>query len=111
MPRADQQQVAHDDPAAARAPARLEDHRAGDVATRGRDLDAVRAEPERAAVAIEDRAEDARRVEAGEAQPLDGAARRDERARLAVRQECVIGNRRELAPDPAGVEHGYSSSA
>ena len=40
VPGADQQHVADDDPAAAGAPARLQDHRAGQVAARGRDVHA-----------------------------------------------------------------------
>ena len=43
VPGADQQHVAHDDPAAARAPARLEHVRAGQVAARRRHLDVGRA--------------------------------------------------------------------
>ena len=50
-----------------------------------------------AGVAVEHRAEDARRVEARQAHPLDVAARRDQRADLAVRQERVVGDRRERA--------------
>ena len=39
--------------------------------------------------------EDARRVEARHAEPVDGAVRRDERARVAVGEERVVGDRRE----------------
>ena len=48
-------------------------HGAGQVASRGRHRDVGRAEAESAGVAVEDRAEDARRVEARQAQPLDVA--------------------------------------
>ena len=75
VPRADQEHVAHDDPAARRAPARLEDVGAGQVAARGRHLDVGRPEPEPAGVAVEDRPEHARRVEARQAEPLDVAVR------------------------------------
>ena len=95
VPRPDEQRVADDDPAALGAPARLEDHRARQVATAGRHLDAGRAEPEPAGVAVEQRAEDARGVHARKAEPLDAAVGRDQRRGLAVRQEPVVGDRRE----------------
>ena len=103
VPRPDQEHVAHDDPAARRAPARLEDVRARQVAARGRHLDVGRPEPEPAGVAVEDRPEHARRVEARQAEPLDVAVRRHERAGLAVRQEAVLGDRRERAGRDAPV--------
>ena len=97
VPRPDQQHVADDDPAAARPPARLQHHRPRQVTARGGHRHAVGAEPEHARVAVEDRAEHARRVEAGQAEPLDVAARGNERARRAVGQEAVLGDRREGA--------------
>ena len=97
VPGADQQHVADDDPAAARAPARLEHHRPRQVAARGGHVTSAGAEPEHAGVAVEHRAEHARRVEARQAEPLDVAVRRHQRARLAVRQEAVVGDRRERA--------------
>ena len=110
VPRADQQRVAHDHPAALRAPARLEHHRPRQVAPARGDLDAGRAEPEPAGVAVQQRAEHARRVHPRQAHPLDAAVGRDERGRLAVRQEPVVGDRRERAPaEPRGgraVPHG-----
>ena len=69
----------------------------GQVAARGRHLDVGGAEPEAAGVAVEDRAEHARRVEARQAEPLDVPVRRHERAGLAVGQEAVLGDRRERA--------------
>ena len=106
MPRADQQHVADDDPAAGRVPARLQDHRARQVAPRGRHLDAVGADPEHAGIAVQDRPEHARRVEPRQAHPLDVAARRHQRARLAIREEGVVRDRRKRArANPAaGVE-------
>ncbi len=101
VPWADQQDVADDDPAAARAPAGLEHHRAGQVAARRRHLHAGRAQPEDARVTVEHRAEDARRVHARETHPLDSAARRHERSGLAVGQERVVGDRRKRAPREA----------
>ena len=116
VPRPDQQHVADDDPAAAGAPARLEHHRARQVAAVGGHLHVGRAEPEHAGVAVEDRAEHARRVEARQAQPLDVAARRDQRGGLAVGQEAVVGDRREGAartrPTSAdGVAHGAAAGS
>ena len=111
VPRPDQEHVAHDDPAAAGAPARLEHVRAGQVAARGRHLDVGRAEPEAAGVAVEDRAEHARRVEARQAEPLDVPVRRHQRARLAVGQEGVLGDRRERARRDAAVGRPLASQA
>ena len=65
----------------------------GQVLARGRDADALRAEAERARVAVEHRAEHARRVHARQAHPLDRPGRADQRDRLAVRQERVVGDR------------------
>ena len=48
-------------------------------------------------MAVEDRREDARAVHPRQRQPLDVPARRDERADLAVRQQAVVGDRRERA--------------
>jgi hypothetical protein len=97
VPGPDQQDVADDDPAALGVPARLEHHRPRQVAPRSRHQDAVGAEAEHPGVAIEDRTEHARGVEPREAHPVHVAARRDERARLAVRQERVVGDGRERA--------------
>ncbi len=97
MPRPDQQDVAHDDPPAAGAPARLEDVRPGEVTPGRRHEHAVRTEAERPRVAVEDRAEDARRVEPRQAQPLDAAARGDQRTGLAIGEEPVVRDRWERA--------------
>ena len=48
-----------------------------------------------AGLAVEQAAEDARGVEARHAQPVDGPVRRHERARVAVGEEGVVGDRRE----------------
>ena len=95
VPRADQQHVAHDHPAAARAPRGLEDHRPRQVAARRGDHRVGGAEPERAGVTVQQRTEHAGAVIARQAHPLDGATGGDERAGLAVRQEAVIRDRRE----------------
>ncbi len=97
MPAAYQQHVADDDPAATRPPARLEDHRARQVASRGGDVDPKRAEAKGAGVTVEHGAEHARRVDPWQAHPLDVAARSDERHGLAIGEKRVVGDRRERA--------------
>ena len=74
----------------------------GLVAAAGRHVDAVGSEPERAGAAVEQRAEHARAVEARQAQPLDRAVGRDQRAGVAVREEGVVGDRRERRLAPGG---------
>ena len=78
-----------------RVPGGGHDVRAGHVGARGGHVDAERAEPERAGAAVEQVPERARRVEGGHAQPVDRAVRRDQRPGVAVRQERVVGDRRE----------------
>jgi hypothetical protein len=56
-----------------------------------------RADPETAYVAVEDRAEHARRVELRQAQPLDVPAGSHQRGHLAIGQERVLGDRRVAA--------------
>ncbi len=97
VPLADQQHVAHDDPPAARTPAGLDHHGAGEVAPRRGDVHVGRADPEQARVAVEQRAEHARRVHPRQAHPFHVAARSDQRAGLGVREEAVLGDRREGA--------------
>ena len=70
----------------------LQDHRAREVAAGRRDVEVIRAEAEVAGVAVEQGAEDAGRVEPGQAQPLDVAAGRDQGHRLAVGQEAVVAD-------------------
>ena len=76
VPRSDQQDLADDDPAVARAPAGLEDHGPGQVTAVGRHVDVGGSDPEVAGAAVEDRAEDAGRVEPRQAEPLDAATGR-----------------------------------
>jgi hypothetical protein len=94
-PRADEQDVAHDDPARLRAPRRLEDVRPRDVAPAVGHLVVQRGEEEAAGLTVEHRAEDAGAVEARQAHPLHVPAGRDEGAGLAVREERVVRDRRE----------------
>ena len=57
--------------------------------------DLERAEAEEAGLAVEEAAEDARRVEARNAEPVDRAVGSDERTRVAVGQERVVRDRRK----------------
>src|SRR5205823_6181945 len=95
VPGTDEQQVAHDDPAGGGRPARLEDHGARQVATGRRNHDVRGPQAEPAGVAIEDRAEHARRVHARQAEPLHVAAWRYESGGFAVGQERVLTDARE----------------
>ena len=56
----------------------------------------ARPEAEPAGTAVERSAEDARRVEAGHAHPLDRAVRGDQGPRVAIREEAVVGDRAEI---------------
>ncbi len=58
-------------------------------------VDPERREAEEARLAVEQVPEDTRCIEGREAQPVDRPVRRDERARMAVGQECVIRDRRK----------------
>ena len=93
--RAHGQRVADHDPARRRVPRREEGVRAGLVDAGRRDVDTERAQPERAGLAIQQRAEHARRVEARHAQPVDRSIGRHQRAGVAVGEERVVGDRRE----------------
>ena len=95
VPRPDRQPVVDDDPPRRGHPRRLEDHRPRHVAHRQRHDHPVRPDPERARAPVQQRPEHARRVEPRDAHPLDAAVGRDQRARVAVRQEPVVGDRRE----------------
>ena len=66
----------------------------GMVAARDRD-GLARADAEPAGAAVEHRAEDARRVEARHAEPLDRAVGGDQGAGVAIGEEAVVGDRRE----------------
>ena len=74
-PAPDEQGVAHDQPAAVGPPRRLHHHGAGQVAATGRDHLVGGPDPEPARAAVEDGAEDGRRVGARHAHPLDVPAR------------------------------------
>jgi hypothetical protein len=97
-PRADEHDVAHDRPARRGVSGRLEHDRTRQIAPirRYRDIRRAQAKPSR--VPVEDRREDTRAVHSRQAHPLHAAARRDQRAHLAIRDEPVVGDRREPAP-------------
>ena len=104
-PRSHRQRVAHDHPTRRRLPRRhqrvgprLVDPVTGDV-------DPEWAEPEAARAAVEQGTEHARRVEPRDAQPVDRAVRGHERARVAVRQEPVVGDRGERGRRCRGIRH------
>ncbi len=89
------QRVANHDPASRRLPRRHQHVRACLVRTRGGMVDPERRQPEEAGLAVQQAAEDAGRVEGRDAQPIDRSVRGDERARVAVREEGVVGDRRK----------------
>ena len=73
-PRAYAERVANDEQAAPRHPRRLQDHAREEVPLAGRHEHARGADPEAPRSAVEQRSEDARRVQIGKAEPLDVAA-------------------------------------
>ena len=93
--RSHRERVADDHPAARGVPGRLEHVGPGLVAPAGGDVHAERRDAEVAGLAIEQRAEHARGVEARDAQPPDPSVGRDQRTGVAVRDEPVAGDRRE----------------
>ena len=95
VPRAESQRIPHDDPARGHLPGRDEHVRSGLVRAGGRVVDAERPEPEHTGLAVEQAPEHARGVEPGHAQPVDAAVVGDEGTRMAVREEAVVGDRRE----------------
>ncbi len=95
IPGADRQRVAHEYPPRGRLPRGGEDIRARLVDSRRGMVDPEGPEPKASGLTVEQAAEDARRVEAGHAEPVDRPIGGDERASVAVRQERVIGDWRE----------------
>ena len=75
VPRSHHQRIAHDHPAGVGLPGGLQDQAAGQVATRSRHRNAIRAQPEVARAAVQDRAEDAGGVGARHTQPFHRAGR------------------------------------
>ncbi len=99
------QRVADHDPSGRRLPGRQERVGARLVQTRRRVVDAERGQLEGACLAIEKRSENAGGVEARNAQPVHGSVWRDQCARMAVRQEGVLGDRREGRRSRGALRH------
>ena len=93
--RAHGQRVAHHDPAVRRLPRRLEHVRSRLVDDRGRVVDPEWREAEEPRLAVEQAAEDAWRIEARHAEPVDRPVGGDERTCMAVGEERVLRDRRE----------------
>ncbi len=94
-PLGDRQRVVDHDPARVGHPGRLDHQGAGLVAAAERHDDAAGGDLEVAGVAVEQRREGARRVEARQAEPLDRAVVGDQGAGVAVGEEAVAADRRE----------------
>ena len=94
-PLGDRQRVVDHHPAGVGHPGRLDDQRARLVAAADRHDDAARAQLEVTGAAVEQGGEGAGRVEAGQAEPLDGAGEGDQGAGVAVGEEAVAPDRRE----------------
>ncbi len=96
-PRPHEQRVANDQPAGACLPRGLEHVGARQVAATGGHQQLGRAQAERSCPSIEDGAEDAGAVGAGQAEPFDAAAGAHQRAHFTVGQERVLCDRWERA--------------
>jgi hypothetical protein len=95
LARAHGQRVADDYPAARRLPRRLEHIRPRLVDDCSGVVDPERREAEEPCLAVEQTAEDARRIETWHAEPVDRPVGGDERSRMAVREKRVLRDRRE----------------
>ncbi len=95
LARSHRERVANDHPAARGLPRGHEHVGPRLVGDLRRHVDAERTEPERSRLPVQQAAEDARRVEPRDAQPVDRAVRRDQGSRVTVGQERVVGDRRE----------------
>ena len=103
--RPDRQRVAHHGPAGRRVPGGVEDVRAGLVDPVARDVDPEGGEAERARLAVEQRPEDAGRVEPRHAEPVDRPVGRHQCAGMAVGEEGVVRNRRERRRHRGALRH------
>jgi hypothetical protein len=110
IPRAHRQRVTNDDPAARRLPRRLDHVRARHVVALGRVVDSERAEAEEARLAVDQAPEHARRVERRRTEPVDRAVGRHERTGVAVRDERVVGDRRERRRGGRALQRGLCRS-
>ena len=97
MPGSHHQRIAHDEPAGMGLPGRFHDQTARQVAARRRNRYPVRSESEVPGTAVQDRSEHAGGVRARHAHPLHRAGRGDQAGVLAVREECIVGDRGKWA--------------
>ena len=110
--RLDRHEVLHLADSALGEEARDQDVGVGEVQLPRRPRHAGRADRVEAAVAgVEDRAEHARRVERRAAVPVDRARGADERDRVQVAYEAVLGDRQVLQREIAGVRHQRLNSS
>ena len=103
--RPEDQRIPDDHPPRGGLPGRRQHVRAGLVDPGGWHVDAEWPEPERAGLAVEQAAEHAGCVEARHAQPVDRPVRCDQGAGVAVRQEGVLGDRRERGGHRRALRH------
>ncbi len=102
-PRTHGERVADQNPARRRVPGGSQRVRPRLVAPGGGNVDPERPHPEGPGLTIEQAPEDALRVEARNTEPIDGAVGCDERSGMAVREERVIGDRREWRRSCSGL--------
>src|SRR5215469_18786135 len=95
IPGADRQRVADENPAGRRLPGRGQNVCARLVDSRRGMVDPEGPEPKPSGLPVEQAAEYARGVEAGHAEPVDCPIGSHKRAGVAVREERIIGDRRE----------------
>ena len=104
--RPDDEQVLDEQPAGRRVPGRLQHHRPGQVAALVGYVRIAGTEAKEPGGAVEDGSEHAGRVGPGQAQPFHRAVRCHQAVGLAIRQEAVVGDRREVGG--AGVGAGVT---
>ena len=103
--RAHRQRVAHDRPPRRRLPCRHQRVGPRLIGPAAGHVDPERAETERAGATVQQRPEHARRVKPRDAQPVDRPVGRHQRARMTVRQERVVGDRRERRRRRGALRH------
>ncbi len=101
----DRQGIAHHRPPRRRVPGGVEDVAARLVDPVARHVDPEGAEAERARYAVEQRPEDAGRVEPRHAEPVDRPVGRHQGAGVAVGDEGVVRNRRERRRHRGALRH------
>ena len=102
MPGTHHQRVPHHQPAGRRLPGGLHDQAARQIATGGRNRDAVGPEPEVPGTAVQDRPEHAGGIRPRHAHPFHRSRGRNQAGVLAVGQERVVGDRGERGARGSG---------